>query len=389
MVFLGTLRKGAKSLIFISEGVRGLGADATTVMADVVRAANESNTAIYTVDPRGLTARGASDSLYLLADNTGGRTIVNTNGLDVAMQAGRARGERVLSARLLVDPEPGGWPVPSDQGAGRSARAWTCARDAATGRRACKAMEEARAAAVAATPPTRRGAGPVGARRRRPPGTCSTSGPASSRGADGRPALTVAWARHRRGDGVENPARVEVSATNDGEAFEFEGAVDGPRPDVSGAGRGRRRWCVTVRDAENRVIDTETRTVDGSARAAARSAWASPVLLRARTPLELRTITADRNAAPFAGHDFTRTDRLIVRLALLTDAADATVTSRLVGRTGRELVSLPIAQVPGLPGSYQIDLPLTSVAPGDYVISVDASRGAEDAETFVAIRVGG
>ena len=86
VVFLGTLREGRKAVIFFSEGVRGLGSDAITVMSDVVRAANESNTAIYTVDPRGLTARGSSDSLYLLAENTGGRTIANTNGLDTALR---------------------------------------------------------------------------------------------------------------------------------------------------------------------------------------------------------------------------------------------------------------------------------------------------------------
>ena len=55
VVYLGTLREGRKTLIFVSEGIRGLGTDSTQVLSDVVRAANESNTAIYTVDPRGLT----------------------------------------------------------------------------------------------------------------------------------------------------------------------------------------------------------------------------------------------------------------------------------------------------------------------------------------------
>jgi len=62
VVYLGTLREGRKTLIFVSEGIRGLGTDSTQVLSDVVRAANESNTAIYTVDPRGLTGRGSSDS---------------------------------------------------------------------------------------------------------------------------------------------------------------------------------------------------------------------------------------------------------------------------------------------------------------------------------------
>ena len=58
-----------------------------------------------------------------------------------------------------------------------------------------------------------------------------------------------------------------------------------------------------------------------------------------------------------------------------------------VGRTGRQLVALPVAPLAGRAGSYQIDLPLSSVAPGDYVIAVEAVRGQEKAETHVAVRV--
>jgi hypothetical protein len=51
--------------------------------------------------------------------------------------------------------------------------------------------------------------------------------------------------------------------------------------------------------------------------------------------------------------------------------------------------TLPIAPLAGRAGFYQIDLPLQSVAPGDYVIAIEASKGTERAETFVAIRVAG
>jgi hypothetical protein len=51
-------------------------------------------------------------------------------------------------------------------------------------------------------------------------------------------------------------------------------------------------------------------------------------------------------------------------------------------------VELPIAPLPGRAGTYQIDLPLQSLAPGDYVIAVNGAKDGRRADTFVAIRVG-
>ena len=81
-VYLGSLREGRKAIIYISQGLRALGRDEATLLGDTVRAANESNTAIYTVDPRGLAARAAQDSLYVLAENTGAKAIVNSNAIE-------------------------------------------------------------------------------------------------------------------------------------------------------------------------------------------------------------------------------------------------------------------------------------------------------------------
>ena len=53
-VHLGGMRDGRKALILISEGLRGIQRDATSLMTDLTRAANDNNTAIYAIDPRGL-----------------------------------------------------------------------------------------------------------------------------------------------------------------------------------------------------------------------------------------------------------------------------------------------------------------------------------------------
>ena len=59
---LGTLRQGRKAVVFVSEALGRLGQDAIRVLSDLIRTANDNNTAIYTVDPRGLQAGGAGGS---------------------------------------------------------------------------------------------------------------------------------------------------------------------------------------------------------------------------------------------------------------------------------------------------------------------------------------
>jgi VWFA-related protein len=387
VVFLGTLREGRKEVIFFSEGIRGLGNDGISVMSDVVRAANESNAAIYSVDPRGLTGRGSSDSLYLLADNSGGRTIANTNGLDTALQ----RIVREASAFYLL-----GYSSAKNPADGRFHQIRVRVDRPGLEVRArhgywapsMKAVEEARAAVVAATPPDAVAV------------ALATLTPATShraldlwtgiaRGNDGRPTLTLAW-RPRDGtiDSQPVPASVRASVTSDGEVFEFEGAIDQRGPTFA-VHAGDVKVVLTSRDKDEHVIDTETRILKVPAAGDQPFGWSTPILLRGRSPIEIRTINSDPSPAPFAGHEFSRSDRLLVRAALAGDLSDTNVTSRLLGRQGRQLVSLPIAPLGGQSGVYQIDLPLQSVAPGDYVIAIDASKGGEHAETFVAIRVRG
>jgi len=387
VVYLGTLREGRKTLIFVSEGIRGLGTDSTQVLSDVVRAANESNTAIYTVDPRGLTGRGSSDSLFVLADNTGGRPVANTNGLDTAMRqiVREASAFYLLGYSSIRNPSDGRFhqiKVRVDR-TGLDVRArhgyWAPSM---------KAIDDARAAAAAATPPDAV-ATALSALSTPTSRHVLTLWTGIVRDAEGRPALSVAWApRGPRGGGGDVPAKVHVSATGAGEPFQFDAAVDARGPTFA-VPPGPTKVTVSVRDAEDRVIDSEVRTITVPEVEGSTLVWSTPVLLRARTPLELRTMIADPDAPPFASNEFSRADRLLVRTALFGSSADTVVTSRLVSRAGRDLVALPVAPLASRPGTYQVDLPLSSVAPGEYVIALTAKRGTETAETFVSIRVAG
>jgi hypothetical protein len=110
------------------------------------------------------------------------------------------------------------------------------------------------------------------------------------------------------------------------------------------------------------------------------------VVLRAQTPIEFRDITASPDPAPFPGREFARTDRLLVRFAIYGDADAPRPAVRLLSQRGRVLTALPVAPLAGRPGMYQIDLPLSFAASGDYVVSIAAQRGDERVESLVAAR---
>jgi hypothetical protein len=111
----------------------------------------------------------------------------------------------------------------------------------------------------------------------------------------------------------------------------------------------------------------------------------TPVVRRVRNVSELKALTDGAEAAPFAGREFTRTDRLFIHMAVYgASAANATVSARLLGRGGAAL--LPLA-VSAAGGTYHIDLPLSSVARGDYLIEIAATAGDDRTETLVPLRI--
>ncbi len=77
-VHLGSIKEGRKSIIFVSQGLTGLGMDQLTLIQELTETANDNNTAIYTVDPAGLTG-GSPDVLRTIAESTGAEAFVNTN----------------------------------------------------------------------------------------------------------------------------------------------------------------------------------------------------------------------------------------------------------------------------------------------------------------------
>jgi hypothetical protein len=141
-----------------------------------------------------------------------------------------------------------------------------------------------------------------------------------------------------------------------------------------------------VLDSRGELTDRQDSSLDVPDFANAPLSIATPVLFRARTPLELRAIQGATPPAPFAGRQFERTDRIIVRFDVYgASAPSAEVAATLLSRRGAKLAAMPLRKAAA--GLYEIDLPIGSIARGEYVIEIGATAGADTAKALLSFRV--
>ncbi len=98
-----TREEGEQENPFLRQGQQFAAADLARELAELTRAANRANATIYTIDPRGLVGgpdldeqidptewynyvRNSTDSLRVLAEETGGTAVVNQNDFDKALK---------------------------------------------------------------------------------------------------------------------------------------------------------------------------------------------------------------------------------------------------------------------------------------------------------------
>jgi VWFA-related protein len=377
-VHLGTLREGRKSLVVVSERL----AASSAAMIDLVHAANDSNTAIFVIYPHGLRVEGrVFGFLDNIASGTGGEPLI-TNDVPKAF----SRVVKQASAFYLLGYAMAGTPMDGRfhqikvrvkrPGLEVRSRTGYWAPRAADVARAKSAVDAARLPpaleeALAKLPP-----------RSAPHAVDIWTGTAPLAGGRGR--VTVAWTP-RDAAGEVRPAPVELTVA----ASAASGPVFESRVEPGGTGfeapAGPLRLTFTVRAKDGEVIDRDVRTVAVPESAGPALALTTPVVHRVRTPAEMRTAMSELPQV-YAGRDFDRTDRLLVRFGTHTRAEGVRVSATLVSRAGAKLVDLPVAADPARAG-YAIDFPLFSIARGEYILSIEASREGERAEALVAFRV--
>jgi VWFA-related protein len=384
-VHLGGLRDGRKSIILVSEGLRGMIRDGQALINDLVRTANDNNTAIYTIDPRGLGMSQFSSMFEGVSQDTGGQYFRN-NDLeqsfkDIVTQSsgfyllGYSGSERPMDGKfhkIKVKVKPPNLDV--------RARSGYWAPSVADVERA-----KATAAAAEIPPDIRRALSdlPSTNARRTIDLWIGTSVDA------GRSAVRLSWSARDTGAtaATAKPAQVTAVAMQ-GESKAFDGPVAAASGVSFGVPPGPLKVTVTVENSSGEIIDRDVRTIEVPDPALPALSIGSPAVYRAQTVREFRSLDRGPNAPPFAGREFARTDRVIIRFTVNGAArTDAKVVANIISQWGKDLAELPVTRVTPEETVYEIDLPLTSVARGDYLVSIGATAGSEHATAFVPMRV--
>lgn len=382
--YLGTIKEGRKSIVFVSEGINGLGMDQLAMIRELTETANNNNTAIYTMDPSGLND-GTADVLRIIAASTGAEAFVNTNAPEKALHqvVKEASAFYLLGYASSRNPLDGkfhkiGVKV-KRPGIDVHARRGYWAPEGA-------AVELARkeVAAAGAVPADVTGALTVLTAARDDRLFDVWAG--AARGAGGQSTVTVAWSP-RGAAGRGDPARpVSVTVKGAGGDRTFDarldaGALSFPSPP------GTVQLQVAVHDGAGNILDEDHRSFSVPDLSKADLAISTPVLLRARTVPAARALAEGTPATPFAGREFGRTDRVFVRFSVYGGSApEAEVSARLTNKAGAALLELKVARMADA-GSYQIELPLTSIARGDYLMAIAAAHGEERTRALVPVRV--
>jgi len=389
-----------KTLIVVSEGLAHVGRRrglSLPTLESIVRSADRFNVSVYPVDPSGEPPADGeadeADALRTLASETDGRAVFSDGDLDPAF--GRIAADasayylityrspkkidghfheiqlRVKRRGVQLRSRKGYWASSPDD----LLRAEFLAREALPKK------------PVVLEPP-----------RHLSPLILPWFG--SERGAAGKTRVTFVWEPVRApGDRrTRVAARVELTALGEDDAPVFQGAVlptggsaaDGPDAKVRAVFEvppGRLRLRMSIEDAGRQVIDSDVRDV--SIRNLAKTVvLGTPEVLRARTARDFKALESDPNAAPVAAREFSRTERLLIRVSGYGPGADRpTISARLLSRFGQPVRDLAVEPPRNADGPSQIDLPLAGFAVGEYSLELTATSKAGEAKDLVGFRI--
>jgi VWFA-related protein len=399
-VRLGSMREGRKSLIFVSEGFPPGWLTDVRQLREVTQEANRHNTSIYAIDPRGLGGSGdttasihagcgavpigprlrmTQDTLRELSEETDGRAIVGRN----ALEDGVNQILRDSSFHYLL-----GYSPAASQADGKFHQIRVRVKRpnvdvrARKGYWASTAEDVSRATApVTVTPqPVLDALATIATPNQ--DGRMVRTWIGTARGGEGKSRVTIvseAVATAGGGRGL-NTAHLTVTATRPRAETVFESPSVELRPTTPpqrvafDADAGPLEVKIILADQEGKTIDRETRTIDVPDFSGREAALGTPRFYRPRTLRDFQTLAADAEAMPVATRDFARTDRLLIRFdAFGPDGEPSAPAASILSRAGRKMFDVQVARAAAAGASHQIDLALSPLPAGEYLLEIAAA----------------
>ena len=401
---MGGLSNLRKTLLVISEGfeapARRRGQEYLATIDSAIRSANRANVSMYPIDPAPTSAADGTpnETMRSLAEETVGRTTTHavggpgSDGLAAAMRAAVADANAyyMLTYRSAHQEDGKFHPVevrvrrPRVQVRARSGYWAPSAND--------RLGEELLA----------RGSGPPVIRLEPPRRISPLIQPwfGLSLADDGQTRVTFVWEPSAAVPGERvrtTAARLELTVLGAGDAVVFQGPVlptgpgmveaPGSEPSraVFEAAPGSLRLRMKIQDAARQEVDSDVREITVRD-LRGRVAIGTPELLRARNAREFRTLGNDPAAVPVSSRQFSRTERLLVRFpAYAPDGQQPAVAARLLNRMGQPMRTLEVR--PAADGEHEFDIPLASLATGEYQLELAATSPAGKTTEVLSFRV--
>jgi hypothetical protein len=142
---------------------------------------------------------------------------------------------------------------------------------------------------------------------------------------------------------------------------------------------------ISIEGARGEILDSASREVAVPDFTAVQVSLGTPRLYRARTVRDLQAIKASSDPMPTVDREFSRTERLLVRVdAYGPGGIQPAITARLLNRAGTPMADVPV-QMTGPTGA--IDLTLANLASAEYILELTAKAEAGTAQELVAIKV--
>ena len=398
----GNTRREESSALFQDMGMRGN----LIYTADI---ANRNNTSFYMLDPRGLATgefdlsqvgidhetdqrmlQATQETLYVLADQTDGRAIVNRNNV----APGLAQILKDQTSYYLLGYTSSAAPT---DGEFHEIKVEVNRPDVQIrARKGYYALTEDNAARVLAPPkpeapkevdralstladPTR--------------GRLVRTWVGASRGDSGKTRLTFVWepASTSQSRLSETASQVRLMAMSDDAAY-FRGDVPArtsttlPLVEFE-ADPGVVELNVAIEDEFGDVIDRAVEELTVPDFTGPEVALSTPAVFRAQNALLMKQIVADPDALPTAGRYFLQNDQLLVRVEAYAPGDAAEVTARLLSRESTLIIDLEVAESGD--DIREFSLALSPYPRGDYLIEITAAADGDEAKTLVAFRIQG
>jgi VWFA-related protein len=402
-LYLGPLTDGRKTIIMVSEGFvqgpRRRGEAGLPSVETVIRSANRANASIYPIDPRALLAPATGGvgaaapepgltMLRALATETHGQAILanadvnaGMNGIVsdssgyylIAFQPAHAeeRGRfhvvdvRVKRPGVALRTRTGYWERPPDAAAVLRAAATT----------------------------------PVAPARHASPLIRPWFG--MSRGDDGKTRVQFVWESAARIPGdrtrTADPVRLTLHVLDTKGTVLFEsviraanqaagpGNAASPTHAVFEVPPGRVELRMRIEDASSKVLDTDVRDLIVAPMAGLITLGTAQVY-RTRNAREFRELENEPAAPPVVTRQFSRMERLLIRVPVFATAGTPLVTARLVSGMGQIMRDLPVTAASDSEVKI-VDVPLSGLAAGEYHIDVVATGEGARAQDRISFRI--